>query len=115
MPKLVSFYIRNILIGFAAALVFVGLLLGLNIANLRHLIMGSDMGFVAVVMLIVFNTIVFGAVQFGIAIMAMADDDDNSNSGGGFGGGRRDRAPRMTGEMIPIRVTATGSRSKPRR
>ena len=50
------------------------------------------------------------------------DDLDPSNNvrdlgsgGGGFGGGRRDRALRMTGEMIPIRVTATGSRSKPRR
>ena len=68
MPKLVSFYIRNILIGFAAAVVFVGLLLGLNIANLRHLIMGSDMGLVAVVMLIVFNTIVFGAALDGQTI-----------------------------------------------
>ncbi|WP_376875029.1 hypothetical protein [Albirhodobacter sp. R86504] len=112
MPKLVSFYIRNVLIGFAAAVVFVGLLLGLNIANLRTLILGSDIGVLAVVMLVVFNTIVFGAVQFGIAIMAMAEDDDESNSGGGFGGGGRRPAPRMTGEMIPVRVAQESRKTR---
>lgn len=98
MPKLISLYIRNILVGFVVSLVFVGLLLGLNIANLRHLILGSDIGYIAVLLLVVFNTIVFGAVQFAISVMGMAGNDDDTT------GGRRDALPVMTGKLIPIRV-----------
>jgi dolichyl-phosphate-mannose--protein O-mannosyl transferase len=98
MPKLISLYIRNILIGFVVSLVFVGLLLGLNIANLRHLILSSDIGYIALALLIVFNTIVFGAVQFAITVMGMADDDSDSS------GGKGTMIPLVNGEMIPVRV-----------
>lgn len=98
MPKLISLYIRNILVGFVVSLVFVGLLLGLNVANLRHLILSSDIGYIAIALLVVFNTIVFGGVQFAMTIMSMGDDDDETS------GGKRDSIPVMTGEMIPVRV-----------
>lgn len=106
MPKLISLYIRNILVGFVVSLVFVGLLLGLNIANLRHLILTSDIGYIALALLVMFNTIVFGGVQFAMTIMSMAEDDTDSS------GGKRDSIPVMTGEMIPVRVEQQSGRMR---
>ena len=51
MPKLVSMYIRHVLIGFGLAGVFVGLLLWMNVGNLWHLVTHSDVGIMAVAML----------------------------------------------------------------
>ncbi len=73
MPELVRLYIRQCLIGFGIAFVFVALLLGLNVANLRHLVFNVPGGWLAGVMLVMFNGIVFAGVQFGIAIMGMAE------------------------------------------
>lgn len=73
MPELVRLYIRQSIIGFLLAAVFVGLLLGLNVANLRHLVFNAPGGWLAGVLLVVFNGIVFAGVQFGIAIMGMAE------------------------------------------
>ena len=42
MPALVRLYIRNVIIGFALSVVFVGALLGLNVANLWHLVSTSQ-------------------------------------------------------------------------
>lgn len=75
MPRLIAFYIRHVLIGFALSAAFVGLLLWLNIANLWHLISTSDVGVLAVFLLFLFNGIVFSGVQFGIAIMALGQSD----------------------------------------
>lgn len=77
MPALVRLYIRNVLIGFLLSGIFVGLLLWLNVANLWHLISTSPQGWIAVVMLVVFNGIVFAGVQFAIVIMRMGSDDDD--------------------------------------
>jgi len=76
MPKLISLYIRNVLFGFVLSGTFVGAMLYLNIANLWHLVSTSSMGWVAAVMLFVFNGIVFAGVQFAIAIMRMEKDDE---------------------------------------
>lgn len=102
LPKLISQYIKHVLIGFCASAVFVALLLGYNIANLGHLVSTSPVGILAVLMLWVFNGIVFAGVQFGISIMTMGDDDDDT-PGGGL------RAP--VREYAPVRVPV----SKPRR
>lgn len=82
MPKLVSLYIRNIAFGFALSAIFVAALLYFNIANLWHLVNSSSMGWVAVLMLFIFNGIVFAGVQFAIAIMQIDDDDDDEPKGG---------------------------------
>lgn len=95
MPALVRLYIRNVAIGFALSAVFVGALLGLNVANLWHLVSTSPQGWIAVLMLFVFNGIVFAGVQFAIAIMRMEDR-------GAGGGGRR--APFVTN--IPVRAAS---------
>ena len=73
MPKLVRLFIVNYLIGFAVSAVFVAILLALDVANLRSLILNSDMGLLPVFLLWFFNGVVFAGVQVGIAVMKQAD------------------------------------------
>lgn len=87
MPELVRLYIRNVIVGAALSVVFIGLLMYFNVANLRHLIFASDIGYIALALLFVFNTVVFSGVQFGIAVMRMAEDETPP------GGGKRDAIP----------------------
>ncbi len=96
MPKLVSLYIKQVLIGFGLSATFVALLLYANVGNLWHLVSTSDIGWIAVLMLFMFNGIVFAGVQFAIVIMRMAHDDTPK-------GGKRE--PIATN--IPVRVEAT--------
>lgn len=100
MPALVRLYIRNVAIGFALAAVFVGLLLWLNVANLAHLVTATEGGWLAVVMLWVFNGIVFAGVQFALAVMRLAGDD-------GDGGGHR-QPVRPQGGPVPVKAAAPG-------
>lgn len=74
LPRLVRLYLVNIVIGFGLALVFTGLLIGLDVAGLGRLVRAVPAGWIAVLMLIVFNTVLFAGVQFAIAVMRMADD-----------------------------------------
>lgn len=99
MPQLISLYIRNVFVGFLLALAFVGMLLWANVGNLWHLISTSDMGFVAVMLLVVFNTVVFAGVQFAIVIMRMAEPEGRDQ------GGKRDDIPATT-PMVPVAVMA---------
>ena len=73
MPKLIRLYITQVAIGFVVSAVFVALLLLLNVANLRHLIAGSEVGLIALIMIWFMNGIVFAGVQFAYAIMSMAE------------------------------------------
>lgn len=100
MPELVRMYIRQVLIGFALSVAFTALLLGFDVGGLRHLIFGSSAGLMALVMLVVFNGIVFSGVQFGFAVMALAEPDDTT------GGGKRDALP--SGEPVRVPVAAGG-------
>ena len=81
MPKLVRLYVRQVCVGFLLSAVFVGLLLGSNVANLRHLVSHTGGGVIAALMLWVFNGIVFAGVQFGISIMRMTRDEDDIGRG----------------------------------
>lgn len=94
MPELVRLYIRQVIVGFGLSALFVAALLWLNVANLGALILNSDIGVVAVIMLWVFNGIVFAGVQFAVVIMRMGDD--------GPSGGKRQ--PRITGERARVKV-----------
>jgi len=106
MPKLIALYIRSIAIGFGLSAVFLALMLWQDVAGLRHLIFGSDMGLVAAAMVFVFQGIIFASVQFGIAIMLLADPDAPPT------GGLRDRLmPDLGGQipgaqLIPVKVPA---------
>ncbi|MCE5972747.1 hypothetical protein LZA78_04570 [Sinirhodobacter sp. WL0062] len=108
MPELVRLYIRNVIAGLGLSVAFVGLLLWFNVANLWHLISSSDIGYIAVALLVVFNTVVFSGVQFAISIMRMAHDDDTP------GGGKRDAIPAVdaSAQMVPVRVEAPVQRRK---
>ncbi|WP_062560876.1 hypothetical protein [Paracoccus aminovorans] len=98
MPRLVRLYILSIAIGFVLALAFTGLLLALDVASLRHLVFATRGGWIAVLMLVVFHTVLFSGVQFGIRIMLMAGGD------GPHGGRRRPsrvRIPALAAAAAP--------------
>jgi hypothetical protein len=104
MPELVRLYIRSVALGFAIAAAFTAGLVWWDVAGIGHLILGSDIGVVAALMLVVFNGIVFSAVQFAFGIMAMAEDDAPR-------GGPGLREP----VLIPIRAESTVQRRTTRR
>lgn len=81
MPKLIHLYIKSVAIGFAVALAFVSGFVALDVAHLRHLVLDSDLGWLAFAMMVMFNGIVFAGVQFGIAIMRMAEPEDGPRGG----------------------------------
>ena len=83
MPQIARFYIRNCLIGFAWAAVFVALLLWFDVAHLWSLISASDIGVLATLLLVFFNGIVFAGAQCGVAIMLMTERDDDPSGGHG--------------------------------
>jgi hypothetical protein len=99
-PRLVRLYIRQCMIGFALAAVFVGLLLGFDVARLRSLILATQGGWIALFLLVAFNGFVFAGVQFAITIMRMGEPARRD------GGGRRGAAP--LAHLRPVRVKAAG-------
>lgn len=99
LPRLVRVYLRQIAIGFALSAVFVGLLLGFNVANLRSLVTTTQGGAIAVFLLFFFNGLVFAGVQFGITIMRMAAPEDKGPRGGR-------RAPKATNTPVRVDVAA---------
>lgn len=98
IPRLVRLYVRQVVIGFALSAVFVGLLVGLNVANLRSLMMNTDGGFIAAFLLFFFNGLVFAGVQFGITIMRMANPDDKTPRGG-----KPQRTPAMQPQPVSLK------------
>ena len=104
MPKLVRLYIISVAIGFAISAVFVVGLVWLDVAGLRHLILGTDKGWLAALMMFMFNGIVFAGVQFAIRIMGMAEYDDGPRGG--------TRAPVIRDIPARAAVPATASRRR---
>lgn len=97
MPKLVRLYLESVALGFAISAAFTGALMWLDVAGIGHLVSGSDIGWVAVAMLVVFNGIVFSAVQFAVRIMGLAEADDDP------AGGRGLREPVLVPVVVPVR------------
>jgi len=81
MPKLIRLYLINVAVGFALALAFLALLLWADVAHLRHLVLETNLGWLAGVMMVVGNGMVFSGVQFGIAVMLMAEDEGTPTGG----------------------------------
>lgn len=86
MPRLIRLYLVNIGYGFLLAAIFTAALIGFDIAGLRHLVTSVASGWIAVVMLLFFHTVLFAGVQFAIAVMRMAEAPQGPH------GGRRIRA-----------------------
>jgi hypothetical protein len=103
MPHLVRLYIRQVAIGFALSAVFVSALLSLNVANLWHLVSHVQGGWIAVVMLWVFNGIVFAGVQFALSLPKGHGEDTGT-------GGRRNTLPVLLAEPVPVRIEAAQRR-----
>lgn len=82
MPELIRLYIRECLLGFAIAILFSMALVILNVANLGHLVSNVEGGWLAFLLLCIFNGIVFSGVQFGMTVMRMSEDDDETGSDG---------------------------------
>lgn len=107
MPRLIRLYIRQVISGFGLSAIFVGLLLYLDVAGLWHLVSGTSGGLIAVVMLFIFNGIVFAGVQFAIAIMLMGQRPGP--------GGKRHRALRAPGRPVAVPSEAFAPNAPDRR
>ena len=81
-PDLIQLYIKSCLLGFLAAGVFVAAMLAFNLLGLRDLIFRSDVTVLVIVIMWIANGLVFAGVQFGIAIMGMAEKDDDDDDKG---------------------------------
>jgi TRAP-type C4-dicarboxylate transport system permease small subunit len=102
MPELIRLYIRSVLIGFALSAAFAAVLIWQDVMGVGHLILGSPVGWIAALMMFVFNGIIFASVQFGLRVMLMAEDDEGPK------GGLRQHLP-----LVPVRAEAPAHR-KPR-
>ncbi|MCF3974451.1 hypothetical protein [Paracoccus salsus] len=96
MPRLVRLYVKSVLIGLALALSFTILLLVLDVGGLGRLVLASPVGWLAALMLVIFNAIVFSGVQFAFAIMRLADSPP-------AGGGRQPLV------MMPLRAALSAT------
>ncbi len=82
LPRIVRLYIFHCVIGFAISGVFTGFILYKNVANIGHLVMSVEGGFIAVTVFFMLNGIVFASVQTAVVIMSLGDKDDGNGSGG---------------------------------
>ncbi len=81
MPRLIRLYIQSVAIGSPFLAAFVAALVWQDVMGIGHLILGSPSGWIAAAMLVVFNGIIFAAVQFGLRVMMLAEDDDTPRGG----------------------------------
>jgi len=95
MPKLIRLYIVNVAIGFGLALAFVSAIVFFDVGGLWHLVTATEMGWLAFLMMVMFNGIVFGGVQFGYAVMSMAAPDEGPKGGKKQG---------VTAQLAPVHV-----------
>lgn len=70
-----GFLLRHLLIGVAGALAFGLALLGLNLFDLRTLILGSDQPVLFAGLLFFGLFVTFGSVAMGIGVMTIGEDD----------------------------------------
>lgn len=95
MPRLVRLYLISIAYGLCLGICFTALVLWADVAGLRHLLLGSPSGWIAVGMLCAFHGFLFSGVQFGIAVMRLTE-----KQGGGKGGSLQNLRPAF--RAIPV-------------
>ena len=79
MPRVFRLYLLSAVNGFGISLAFVSLILIFNVANLRHLILSSDIGVIATVAFWILNGIVFSGVQFAWALSQAVRVEDTES------------------------------------
>jgi hypothetical protein len=97
LPKLIRLYIDSVLVGLAAAIVFLVLLVLFDVGNLQRLVLGSPDGLAAVGMSVAFLGGLFSSVQFAVAVMRLAVAQDRAiehRRRHGWGNSPRDRKDR---------------------
>ncbi|MGB8815482.1 MAG: hypothetical protein WCC57_20085 [Paracoccaceae bacterium] len=101
MPKLIRLYITHCAIGFGIAVAFVVMLVWLDVAHLRHLVLETEMGWLAGLMMVLANGVVFAGVQFAIAVMRMAEAPEGPKGG--------TRVPVVRMELVRVEAKANAS------
>ena len=71
MPRLLTLLLKNLALGFAVALLFVGLLIWSDTAGLGRLVAESSHGWLAAALLAFFTGLTFASVQMGVAVMGL--------------------------------------------
>lgn len=97
VPKLIRLYIDSVLVGVAAAIVFLVLLVVFDVGSLRRLVLGSPDGLTAIAMIVAFFGGLFSSVQFAVAVMRLAVAEDRAiehRRRHGWGNSPRDRKNR---------------------
>jgi len=97
MTKLIRLYIDSILVGLALAVGFMALLVLLDVAQLRRLVLGSDDGHVAALLIVVFFGGLFSSVQFAVRVVLLDVAHDREvahRKRHGWGRSPRDRRDR---------------------
>ena len=102
MPALIRLYIQSVAIGFAISAGFAVLLVWQDVMGIGRLVLASPQGWIAALMLFVFNGIIFAGVQFGLRVMLMAEDE-------GPKGGLRQHDVAVPAP-VPVRVEVRGAR-----
>ncbi len=86
--QIVRFFVAHALIGYGIAAVFVAILLWFDVAGLGTLVWNSDVGWLAVLMLVLFLGQSFAGLQIGFAVWFTArdpaDEDDDDGPSGPF-------------------------------
>jgi hypothetical protein len=80
-PPLVRYLVKNAAIGFSMAVLFVAAMLYFNVGNLMALIVQSDVGLFAIVLMTLVIGFTFASLQMGFAVMFASDDIDKEISG----------------------------------
>ena len=83
MPNHIKFLLFHAACGIVFAAFLVWTMLFFDVANLRYLMLKSDMKWIAFITLMVSMSITFGSVQMGIAIMRMGREDETKTGGRG--------------------------------
>ncbi|MEZ5931221.1 MAG: hypothetical protein R3F54_04620 [Alphaproteobacteria bacterium] len=83
MPKLVTYLAGHAALGFAIAIAAVGLMMITDFAQLRTLIIGSDMMVLSLFLLTFFLGLTLASVQMGIAVILLRDDRPGRGGGPG--------------------------------
>ena len=89
------FYLRNCLIGFGLSALFTAILLWQDVGGIGHLVTHVSGGWLAALMLWIFNGIVFAPVQFCVALWLRAESDTED-------GPRGPKAPVADPAMVAI-------------
>jgi hypothetical protein len=75
------FVIKHVTTGFAAAFLLVAVILAVDLASIRSLVVASEVGPLALGLLTLFLSLSFSSVQLGIAIMSIGKGEDDAGNG----------------------------------